>query len=92
MWMMLQQEQADDFVIATGEMHTVEEFAREAFTVAGLDWKDYVETVNDFVPPVQTGPLCGDSSKAQKVLGWKPKTNFKELVKIMVHSDLAKFH
>ena len=91
MWMMLQQEKADDFVIATGEMHTVEEFAREAFEVAGLDWKEFVETVDDFVPPVQTGPLCGDYSKAKKVLGWKPKTNFKELVKIMVHSDLAKF-
>lgn len=91
MWLMLQQEKADDFVIATGEVHTVEEFAKEAFLVAGLNYKDYVETDPHFVPPLETGPLCGDFSKAKKVLGWKPKTTFKELVKIMVHSDLAKF-
>lgn len=91
MWIMLQQEKADDFVVATGEVHTVEEFAKEAFSVVGLDWKDYVITDPKFVPPVQTGPLCGDPSKAKKVLGWEPKTKFKDLVKIMVHADLAKF-
>ena len=91
MWMMLQQEKADDFVVATGEEHSVEEFAREAFAVVGLDWKDYVVTNSDFVPPVQTGPLLGDSAKAKKILGWEAKTKFKELVTIMVHSDLAKF-
>ena len=91
MWMMLQQEKADDFVIATGEMHTVEEFAKEAFEVVGLNWKDYVVIDDKFVPPVQTGPLCGDASYAKKVLDWEPKTKFKDLVKIMVHSDLAKF-
>ncbi len=91
MWMMLQQDSPDDFVIGTGEVHTVEEFAREAFAVVNLDYKDYIETDPRFVPPVPTGPLCGDASKAEKILGWKPKTKFKELVKIMVHADLAKY-
>lgn len=91
MWQMLQTDKADDFVVATGEVHTVREFAEEAFAVAGLNWEDYVETDPHFVPPVQTGPLCGDASKAKKVLGWEPKTSFKDLVKIMVHADLAKF-
>ena len=91
MWKMLQQETADDFVIATGEVHTVREFAEEAFAVVGLNFKDYVMSDAHFVPPVQTGPLQGDASKAKKVLGWEPKTKFKDLVKIMVHADLAKF-
>lgn len=91
MWAMLQQEKADDFVIATGEVHTVEEFAKEAFAVAGLDFKDYIETDQRFVPPVHTGPLCGDAAKAKKILGWEPTTQFKDLVKIMVHTDLAKY-
>lgn len=91
MWLMLQQEVADDFIIATGEIHTVRDFAEAAFDVVGLRYEDYVETNPNFVPPVQTGPLCGDASKAKKILGWEPKTKFKELVKIMVHSDLAKF-
>ena len=91
MWMMLQQERSDDFVVATGEPHTVREFAKEAFDVVGLNWKDFCLTDPHFVPPVQTGPLCGDATKAKKVLGWEPKTKFKDLVRIMVHSDLAKF-
>lgn len=91
MHLMLQQEKADDFVVATGEVHTVGEFAKEAFAVVGLDYKDYVETDPKFVPPVQTGPLCGDVTKAKKILEWEAKTKFKDLVKIMVHSDLAKF-
>ncbi len=91
MWMMLQIDSADDFVAATGETHTVGEFAEEAFSVVGLNWKDYVETDPHFIPPVQTGPLCGDASKAKRVLGWEPKTKFKDLVRIMVHADLAKF-
>lgn len=91
MWMMLQQDKADDFVIATGETHTVEEFADEAFKVVGLNWKDFVVTDPHFMPPVQTGPLQGNPAKAKKVLGWQPKTAFKDLVNIMVHADLAKF-
>ena len=89
MWLMLQHERAEDFIIGTGEVHTVEDFCKEAFTVVGLDYKDYIETDPLFVPPVETGPLVGDASKAKKVLGWKPKTTFKELVKVMVHADLA---
>lgn len=91
MWMMLQADKPDDFVAATGETHTVEEFAKEAFTVVGLNFKDFVETDPHFVPPVQTGPLCGDASKAKRELGWEPKTKFKDLVRIMVHADLARF-
>lgn len=91
MWKMLQTDKADDFVVATGEVHTVREFAEEAFAVAGLNWEDYVQTDPHFVPPVQTGPLCGDAAKAKRVLGWESKTPFKDLVKIMVHADLAKF-
>lgn len=91
MWMILQADAADDFVAATGEVHMVKEFAQEAFAVVGLNWEDYVETDPSFIPPVQTGPLCGNASKAKKTLGWEPKTKFKDLVKIMVHADLAKF-
>lgn len=91
MWKMLQHDTPDDFVVATGEVHTVREFAQEAFKVAGLNWEDYVETNPHFMPPVQTGPLCGDASKAKRILAWEPKTTFSELVKIMVHADLAKF-
>ena len=91
MWIMLQQDRPDDFVIATGEVHTVGEFAEAAFKIAGLNWKDYVVTDPKFVPPVQTGPLCGDPSKAKKLLGWEAKHKFKELVEIMVQADLAKF-
>ena len=91
MHLMLQKDSADDFVIATGEMHTVREFAEEAFAVVGLNWKDYVITDPHFIPPVQTGPLQGDATKAKKVLGWESKTKFKDLVRIMVHADLAKF-
>ncbi len=91
MWMMLQADKSDDFVAATGETHTVLEFAREAFAVVDLDFKDFIETDPRFVPPVQTGPLCGDASKAKRVLGWEPKTKFKDLVRIMVHADLARF-
>lgn len=91
MWLILQQDKADEFVVATGEVHTVEDFCREAFSVAGLDWRDYVEIDPKFVPPVYTGPLRGDASKVRKILGWRPNTNFKDLVKIMVYADLAKF-
>lgn len=91
MWRMLQQDKFDDFVIATGQVHTVEDLCREAFAVVGLNWKDYVVTDPHFVPPVETGPLCGNFSKAKKVLGWKPKTTFQELIGIMVQSDLAIF-
>src|SRR3989344_1465277 len=79
MWMMLQADNPDDFVVATNEVHTVEDFCREAFEVVGLDYKDYIETDPAFMPPVETGPLQGDYSKIEKKLGWRPKITFKEL-------------
>ncbi len=90
MWRILQQDKPDDFVIATGEIHTVEDLCQEAFNVVGLDYKDYVVTDPHFVPPVETGPLLGDPSKASKILKWKAKTKFADLVKIMVQADLAR--
>lgn len=91
MWLMLQQETADDFVVGTGVVHTVGEFAEQAFKVAGLNYKDYVVTDPKFMPPLQTGPLCADAAKAKKILGWEPKHNFEQLVEIMVQADLSKF-
>jgi GDPmannose 4,6-dehydratase len=88
MWMMLQQDKPDDYVIGTGEAHSVREFAEEAFNVVGLDWKKYVVTNPHFLRPAEVNYLCADASKAEKVLGWKPKTTFKELVKKMVANDL----
>lgn len=91
MWKMLQQDKADDFVIATGETHTIQELCEVAFAHVGLDWKDYVVINESFIRPLETGPLCGNPAKAKKVLGWEPKVTFKELIGIMVDSDLAKF-
>jgi GDPmannose 4,6-dehydratase len=88
MWLMLQQPQADDFVIATGETHSVEELLQVAFSCAGLDWKRYVETDPKLVRPAEVDYLCGDSAKARKLLGWKPEVNFNELVEMMVEADL----
>ncbi len=90
MWRILQHDEPNDFVVATGEMHTIKELCEEAFGYVGLDWKDYVTIDKRFVRPTETGPLVGDYSKAKKVLGWEPKVNFKELVKIMVDAHLAR--
>ncbi|HUD04943.1 MAG TPA: GDP-mannose 4,6-dehydratase [Patescibacteria group bacterium] len=92
MWMMLQQEQPDDYVIATGENHSVKEFVEEAFKVVGIeDWQKYVvANESKYMRPAEVDYLIGDASKARKVLGWKPKTSFKELVKIMVEADLER--
>jgi GDPmannose 4,6-dehydratase len=88
MWLMLQQPQADDFVIATGETHSVQELLQAAFACAGLDWKQYVETDPKLVRPAEVDYLCGDSTKARKLLGWKPEVNFGQLLKMMVEADL----
>lgn len=88
MWLMLQQDQPDDFVIATNETHTVEEFCREAFHRVGLDWKQYVRTDAKFLRPAEVDLLIGDYSKAKKILGWEPKTKFKDLIRLMVDADL----
>lgn len=88
MWLMLQQDEPDDYVVATGESHSVEEFLEEAFSYQGLDWKDYVEIDPRYFRPIEVGYLQGDASKARKRLGWQPKVHFKELVKLMVDADL----
>ena len=88
MWLMLQQEKADDYVIATGETHSVREFLDEAFGLVNLDWKKYVEIDPRYYRPAEVDLLLGDPSKAKEKLGWKPKTTFKELVKIMLEYDL----
>jgi len=87
MWMMLQQEKADDYVIATGETHSVREFCEIAFAHAGLDWKDFVVSATQYERPLDVVCLRGDSSKARTELGWKPKVDFEGLVKMMVDSD-----
>jgi GDPmannose 4,6-dehydratase len=88
MWLMLQQDQPDDFVIATGETHSVKEFCEEAFAHVGLDWQKYVEFDKRYLRPSEVDILIGDPSKAKKALGWEPKTKFKELCKIMVDADV----
>ena len=90
MWLMMQQTKPDDFVIATGETHTIEELCKEAFNYVSLNWKDHVVVDKRFVRPTETGPLVGDASKAKKILGWTPKTNFKQLVALMVDAHLAR--
>ena len=89
MWRMLQHDKPEDFVIATGKTHTVEELVDIAFSHLGLEWRDYVKVDPAFFRPAEVDLLVGDSSKAQKVLGWKPKVDFESLVKMMVDSDLA---
>jgi GDPmannose 4,6-dehydratase len=88
MWLMLQQDQPDDYVIATGETHSVQEFCEEAFRLVGLDWHDYVDLDKRYLRPAEVDILMGDPSKAKKQLGWEPKVKFKELVKIMVEADI----
>jgi len=90
MWLMLQQKKADDYVIATGQTHTVKEFAELAFDYLGLNWKDYVVIDETLYRPAEVYVLKGDYRKAKKVLGWRPKVKFRELVKMMVESDLEK--
>lgn len=88
MWLMLQQSKPDDYVVATGESHTVEEFVKEAFRYAGLNWKRHVEIDPRYFRPSEVDDLKGDISKAKKRLKWSPKVRFKELVQIMVDADL----
>lgn len=88
MWLMLQQDQPDDYVIATGETWSVKDFLDRAFKHVGLDWKDYVEFDARYLRPSEVDVLLGDPSKAKNKLGWQPKTSFDELVKIMVEADI----
>ena len=88
--LMLQQQQPDDYVIATGKAYSVEDFVRMAFHRAGLNWRRYVKIDKTLVRPTELGMLCGDASKARRVLKWKPKMSFEELVACMVDEDLRK--
>ena len=90
MWMIMQAKKADDFVLATGETHTIKELCEESFKYVGLNWEDHVVIDKKFIRPTETGPLIGNPAKAKKILGWEPKTKFKELVKIMVDAHLAR--
>ena len=88
MWMMLQQDFPDDFVIATGESHSVKEFVIKSFDLLGLDWQKYVETDARYFRPTEVDFLLGDATKAKEKMKWQPKVNFNQLAKIMVESDM----
>ena len=88
MWLILQRDQPDDYVVATGETHSVREFLEEAFSYAGLDWKEYVVVDPKYFRPAEVEFLLGDPTKARTVLGWKPRVGFKELVRLMVDADM----
>lgn len=94
MWLMLQQDKPDDYVVATGETHSVKEFLEAAFAHVGLDWEKHVVQDQRYMRPAEVDLLIGDPTKAEKQLGWKPKTKFKDLVRIMVDADveLVKAH
>jgi GDPmannose 4,6-dehydratase len=85
---MLQQEEADDYVISTGETHSVREFLEESFAYVNLKWEDYVEIDPRYFRPAEVDLLLGDSTKAKQKLGWEPKVTFKSLVELMVDADL----
>jgi GDPmannose 4,6-dehydratase len=88
MWLMLQQDQPDDYVLATGETHSVRELCEMAFGHVGLDWRDYVVVDPKHYRPAEVDLLVGDASKARRVLGWEPSVNFEQLVRMMVDADL----
>lgn len=89
MWLMLQQERPEDYVVATGETHSVEEFLDEAFSHVDLDWHNFVEIDEKYLRPAEVDLLIGDATKATTELGWAPKTTFRELVRLMVDADMA---
>ncbi len=89
MWLMLQQDKADDYVIATGETHSVKDFLKVAFDYVGLDWKKYVAIDKRYFRPTEVDLLLGNAARARKKLGWKPKIGFEALVRMMVDADMA---
>ena len=91
MWLMLQQDKPDDYVVATGVGATVRDFCEASFLAVGLDYRDYLETEARYMRPTEVDALIGDPTKAKEILGWKAKTHWKELAEIMVKSDLLKF-
>lgn len=90
MWMMLQQESPDDYVIATGEKHSVQQLVELAFERVGLDWQEYVEMDSQLVRPAEVQTLCGDARKAGQQLGWAPQVDFQKLIHMMVDADVAR--
>jgi len=90
MWRMLQANEPDDFVIGTGEGHTIRDLCHEAFAYVGLDWERHVETTPSFIRPTEPGPLIANPAKAARVLGWKPRVGFQKLVHMMVDAHLAR--
>jgi GDPmannose 4,6-dehydratase len=91
MWLMLQQDKPDDYVVATGVSYSVKEFAQLAFGVVGLNWEDYVIVDERYLRPAEIPDLRGDASKARKELGWTPQTSFEDLVRMMVDADVEKY-
>jgi GDPmannose 4,6-dehydratase len=89
MWLMLQQDAPDDYVIATGERHSVREFCELSFSAVDLDWEQHVEVDEQYLRPAEVDILQGDASKASRELGWKPRVGFDELVAMMIKDDLA---
>lgn len=92
MWKMLQRDEPEDFVVGTGESHSVKELVEEAFSYAGLDWEKFVETDPRYFRPLEPAELVADSRKANRVLGWKPNVTFRDLTRIMVDADMRKAH
>ena len=90
MWRILQENKPENFVIGTGEQHSVREFVEQAFSYVGLDWKKHVKTDPRYFRPTEAEDLVANSSKAEKTLGWKPKVRFEELIKIMIDADMRK--
>ncbi len=88
MWLMLQQDQPDDYVVGTGEAHTVREFVEAAFTYAKLNWQEYIEVDPRYLRPTEVPVICADARKAKEQLGWEPRIKFAELVRIMVDADM----
>jgi GDPmannose 4,6-dehydratase len=88
MWMMLQQPEPDDYVLAPGKMHSVRDLLETAFAVVGLSWEQYVEIDPKFIRPAEVDCLCGNAAKARQKLGWEPTVTFQELIKMMVLADL----
>ena len=90
MWLMMQHETPDDFIIATGETHSIKELCEIAFSYVKLYWKKYVDIDRRFIRPTETGPLIGDYSKAEKFLGWSPKTKFEDLISMLVDANISR--
>ncbi len=88
MWMMLQQEKPDDYVIATGETHSVQDFLERVFELLELDWHKYIQTDPRHLRPAEVDLLQGDASKARRLLGWQPRVDFEHLIEMMVEADL----